>query len=194
MEHTGQTDGLFPVRRLCAMGARWVSVGMFGRAGQASRSKFRGRSQRGQTSRRKLIEHHAQERPRLPFSVDQSDGDMTKSRVERGAHKHRWLDTGSGPQREHFEARRSDVRPSGADFTVLGVKVCVPSISALVDVGTSSAVFAFAWIAITSEKAMTRTRLGSRDHPTTAPRARSAAQLSSSSWSKSVEVMETVSR
>ena len=119
---------------------------------------------------------------------------MTKSRVERGAHKHRWLDIGSGPQREHFEARRIDVRPSGADFTVLGVKVCVPSISALVDVGTSSAVFAFAWIAITSEKAMTRTRLGSRDHPTTAPRARSAAQLSSSSWSKSVEVMETVSR
>ena len=114
---------------------------------------------------------------------------MTKSRVERGAHKHRWLDIGSGPQREHFEARRIDVRPSGADFTVLGVKVCAP----LVDVGTSSAVFAFAWIAITSEKAMTRTRLGSRDHPTTAPRARSAAQLSSSSWSKSVEVTETVS-
>ena len=95
---------------------------------------------------------------------------MTKSRVERGAHKHRWLDIGSGPQREHFEARRIDVRPSGADFTVLGVKVCAPSRSALVDVGTSSAVFAFAWIAMTSEKAMTRTRLGSRDHPTTAPR------------------------
>ena len=92
---------------------------------------------------------------------------MTKSRVERGAHKHRWSDIGSGPQREHFEARRIDVRPSGADFTVLGVKVCAPSRSALVDVGTSSAVFAFAWIAITSEKAMTRTRLGSRDHPTT---------------------------
>ena len=90
---------------------------------------------------------------------------MTKSRVERGAHKHRWSDIGSGPQREHFEARRIDVRPSGADFTVLGVKVCAPSRSALVDVGTSSAVFAFAWIAITSEKAMTRTRLGSRDHP-----------------------------
>ena len=119
---------------------------------------------------------------------------MTKSRVERGAHKHCLSDIGSGPQHRHFEARRIDVRPSGADFTVLGVKECAPSRSALVDVGTSSAVFAFAWIAITSEKAMTRTRLGSRDHPTTAPRARSAAQLSSSSWSKSVEVMETVSR
>ena len=82
---------------------------------------------------------------------------MTKSRVERGAHKNCWLDIGSGPQREHFEARCIDVRPSGADFTVLGVKVCAPSRSALVDVGTSSAVFAFAWIAITSEKAMTRT-------------------------------------
>ena len=138
MEHAGQTDGLFPVRRLCAMGARWVSVGICSRAGYSSERVFRGRSQRDYISRRKLIEHHAQERPRLPFSVDQSDGDMTKSRVERGAHKHRWLDIGSGPQREHFEARRINVRPSEADFTVLGVKVCAPSRSALVDVGTSA--------------------------------------------------------
>ena len=119
---------------------------------------------------------------------------MTKSRVERGAHKHRWLDIGSGPQREHFEARRIDVRPSGADFTVLGVKVCAPSRSALVDVGTSSAVFAFAWIAITSEKAMTRTRLGSRDHPTTAPRREERRSTEQFCRSKSVEVTETVSR